>query len=67
MASLQKRLWHGAMSGDLLKVKKAVAAGVNVDAGALNNVSGLTGLASQFVVGCECWAGEWSGWMSGTR
>ena len=58
MASLQERLWHGAISGDLLKVKKAVGAGVNVDASALKNVSGLTGLASQFLVGRECWAGE---------
>ena len=58
MASFQEQLWDGAWSGDLLKVKQAVAAGINVDAGALNNVSGFTGLASQFLVGCECWAGE---------
>ena len=58
MASLQEQLWDGAWSGDLLKVKQAVAAGINVDAGVLNNVSGLTGRASQFVVGYECWAGE---------
>ena len=58
MASLQEQLWDGASSGDLLKVKQAVAAGINVDAGAPKNVSGLTGLASQFGVGCECWAGE---------
>ena len=58
MASFQEQLWDGACSGDLLKVKQAVAAGVNVDAGALSHVSGLTGLASQFLVGCECWAGE---------
>ena len=58
MASLEEQLWDGAWSGDLLKVKQAVAAGINVDAGAPNHVSGLTGLVWQFVVGCECWAGE---------
>ena len=57
MASLEEQLRDGAWSGDLLKVKQAVAAGINVDAGA-PNVSGFTGLASQFLVGCECWAGE---------
>ena len=58
MTSSQEQLWDGALRGDLLKVKQAVAAGINVDAGVLNNVSGLTGRASQFVVGYECWAGE---------
>ena len=50
MASLQEQLWDGAWSGDLLKVKQAVAAGINVDAGDLKNVSGLTGLASIFLL-----------------
>ena len=37
MASLEEQLRDGAWSGDLLKVKQAVAAGINVDA-VLNQV-----------------------------
>mgnify|MGYP006963454194 CR=1 FL=1 len=60
MASSQEQLWDGACSGDLLKVKQAVAAGINVDAVIydLSHVSGLTGRVWQFVAGCECLAGE---------
>ena len=50
MATLHKQLWDGAWGGDLINVKQAVAAGVNVDApdpGDLNKVSGLTGVVRQ--------------------
>ena len=50
MASLQKQLWVGASLGELIKVKQAVAAGVNMDAGDPNNVSGLTGVVRQLLV-----------------
>ena len=50
MASLQKQLWDGASGGDLIKVKQAIAAGVNVDAGDPKNVSGLTGVVRQLLV-----------------
>ena len=65
MASLQQQLWDGASGGDLIKVKQAIAAGVNMDAGDPKNVSGLTGVVRQLLVAgggcCEC-----SGWMSET-
>ena len=50
MASLQKQLWDGASGGDLIKVKQAIAAGVNMDAGDPNHVSGLTGVVRQLLV-----------------
>ena len=57
MALLKEQLWDGASGGDLIKVKQAIAAGVNMDAGDANYVSGLTGVVRQFV-GCGCWMGE---------
>ena len=50
MASLQQQLWDGAPGLDLIKIKQAIAAGVNVDAGDPNNVSGLTGVVRQLLV-----------------
>ena len=50
MASLQQQLWDGASGGDLIKVKQAIAAGVNIDAGDPNYVSGLTGVVRQLLV-----------------
>ena len=56
VASLQKQLWDGALIEDLSKVKRAVAEGVNMDAGDPNNVSGFTGVVRQSLVaggGCS--------------
>ena len=50
MASLQQQLWDGASGGDLIKVKQAIAAGVNIDAIDPKNVSGLTGVVRQLLV-----------------
>ena len=62
MASLQEQLWDGAWSGDLLKVKQAVAAGINVDAVIYdsNHVSGLTGR-----VAVCCWLRVFGGRVIG--
>ena len=49
MASLQQQLWDGASGGDLIKVKQAIAAGVNIDAGDPNYVSGLIKTEKQLI------------------